>query len=75
MALSGASAVEALSVVMHEGFGALSRMIADLDAFLTARDLTFETLIGQTANRLASYGAQSPNPGRWRDFVPPETLA
>jgi hypothetical protein len=74
MALAGASAVEALSVVVHEGFGAITRMIAELDEFLTARDLDFATLIGQAADRLSTYGVQSPDPGRWRDFVPPETL-
>ena len=37
MALAGASAVEALSIVMHEGFGGLTRMIAELDALLAAR--------------------------------------
>jgi dihydroorotate dehydrogenase len=74
MALAGASAVEVLSIVMHEGFGAISRMIADLETFLSNRDLPFAALIGQTADKLTSYGAQSPNPARWRGFVPKETL-
>ena len=74
MALAGASAIEALSVVMHEGFGAITRMIAELDEFLAARDLDFTVLIGQAADRLSAYGVQSSNPGRWRDFVPPETI-
>jgi hypothetical protein len=75
MALAGASATEALSIVMHEGFGSITRMIAELDTFLAARDLTFAELIGQTADRLAAYSTQPSIPGRWRDFVPPETLA
>jgi dihydroorotate dehydrogenase (NAD+) catalytic subunit len=74
MALSGASAVEVMSVVMHEGFGAIGRIIAELDMFLAARGLDFAALVGQTADRLEGYGARHPNPGRWRDFVPPETL-
>ena len=74
MALSGASAVEVLSIVMHEGFGALTRMLAELDAFLAARDRCFADLVGRTADRLAAYGAQAPDPDRWRAFVPPETL-
>ena len=74
MALAGASAVEVMSIVMHEGFGALTRLVAVLDAFLAARDLRFSGLIGQTADRLTSYGARTPHPDRWRDFVPPETL-
>jgi dihydroorotate dehydrogenase len=74
MALAGASAVEVLSIVMHEGFGAISRIISELDQFLAGRGLTFTALTGQTADRLAGYGAQPAVPGRWRDFVPPETL-
>jgi len=74
MALSGASAVEVLSIVMHQGFDAITQMIAELDQFLATRDLTFAALVGQTADRLGGYGAQASNPDRWRDFVPPETL-
>ena len=58
MALCGASAVEVLSVTMHEGFGAISRMILELNAFLTERDMTFRDLIGRTADGLAGYGEQ-----------------
>ncbi len=74
MALSGASAVEVLSLVMHDGFGAISRVIAELDRVLAARGLTFSEIIGQTADRLTAYSAQPVIPGRWRDFVPRETL-
>ena len=74
MALAGASAIEALSIVMHEGFGGISRMIGELDAFLTARELDFTALIGRSADQLEGYGAQRSVPGRWRDCVPPETL-
>lgn len=74
MALAGASAVEALSVVMHDGFGALSRVLAELKEYLERRDLTFADLVGRAADRLEGYGAQPATPGRWRDFVPPETL-
>ena len=75
MALAGASAVEVLSIIMHDGFGAISRMIAELDGFLAARGLDFAALTGQTADRLAGYDTQKSVPGRWREFVPPETLA
>jgi len=74
MALAGASAVEALSVVMHEGFRGLTRMIAELDALLAARGLRFSDLIGRAADSLQDYGAQEARPGRWQQFVPPETL-
>jgi dihydroorotate dehydrogenase (NAD+) catalytic subunit len=75
MVLSGASAVEVVSVIMHEGFTGLTRVIQQTDAFLTARDLTLRDLIGRTADALATYADQPETPGLWRDFVPPETLA
>ena len=75
MALCGAAAVEVLSAVMHEGFGAIGRMIAELDAFLAARGIAFQDIVGRTADSLASYADIEGAPGSWRDFVPPETLA
>jgi dihydroorotate dehydrogenase (NAD+) catalytic subunit len=75
MALCGASAVEVLSATMHEGFGAVTRIVTELDAFLTRRGMAFSGLIGRTAEALTSYADQPAIPGRWRDFVPPETLA
>jgi dihydroorotate dehydrogenase (NAD+) catalytic subunit len=74
MALAGASAVEVLSVVMHGGFGALTRVIAELDAYLLAQGLQFCDLIGRTADAMQSYGMQIETPDRWHDFVPDETL-
>jgi dihydroorotate dehydrogenase len=74
MALAGASAIEALSIVMHAGFGGLTRMIEDLDAWLEGRDLYLTDLVARAADSLLSYGEQPETPGRWRDFVPPETL-
>jgi dihydroorotate dehydrogenase (NAD+) catalytic subunit len=75
MALCGASATELLSVVMHEGFGGLTRVISELDALLAGRGLIFRDLIGRTADALTGYAEQPEHPGRWRAFVPPETLA
>jgi dihydroorotate dehydrogenase (NAD+) catalytic subunit len=75
MALCGASATELLSVVMHEGFSSLTRVIGELDGFLAARGLTFRELIGRSADALMGYAEQPETPGRWRDFVPLETLA
>ncbi len=74
LALAGASATEILSVVMHEGFGAISRIIGELDALLAGRELTFTDLIGRAADTLTGYADQPERPGRWRDYVPPETL-
>jgi dihydroorotate dehydrogenase (NAD+) catalytic subunit len=75
MALCGASATELLSVIMHEGFEGLTRVISELDSLLAARGLVFRDLIGRSADVLTSYAEQPEVPGRWRDFVPPETLA
>jgi dihydroorotate dehydrogenase len=74
MALAGASACEMLSIIMHEGFGGLTRTINELDALLEARGLTFAALIGRAADAMQGYGDQPEMPGRWREFVPPETL-
>lgn len=75
MALCGARATELLSVVMHEGFGGLTRVIRELDDFLDKRGLWFRDLIGRSADALTSYADQPETPGRWRDFVPPDTLS
>ena len=74
LALAGASAVEVLSVVMHEGFAALTRMIRELDELLTERRLRFAELIGRAADQLGRYADQPETPGRWRCFVPRETV-
>jgi dihydroorotate dehydrogenase len=75
MALAGASATELCSVVMHEGFSGLTRVVAELDAFLVARGVRFAELVGRAADALHGYAEQPQTPGRWRDFVPPETIS
>jgi dihydroorotate dehydrogenase len=74
MGLAGASAIEALSIVMHEGFAGLARLLTELDAWLAGRELRFADLVGRAADAVHGYGDQPETPGRWRDFVPPETL-
>jgi dihydroorotate dehydrogenase (NAD+) catalytic subunit len=75
LALAGASATEVLSVVMAEGFGALTRILAELDALLAARGRDFAALIGRAAEARAGYADLPELTARWRAFVPPETLA
>ncbi len=58
MALAGASAAEALSVVMLEGFTGLRRILDELDAALAARGLKFAELVGRAADALGGYGEQ-----------------
>ncbi len=74
LALAGAWATEALSVVMHEGFAALTRMIDELDELLSRRGLKLADLIGKAADQLGTYAEQPESTGRWRDFVPLETI-
>jgi dihydroorotate dehydrogenase (NAD+) catalytic subunit len=74
MALAGASATELLSLVMHEGFGGLTRVLRELDDFLASREVRFSGIVGRAADSLRGYAEQPETPGRWRDFVPPETL-
>ena len=77
LALAGASGVEMLSVVMAEGFGALTRTIAELEDALAARGLAFSDIVGRAADARQGYaaaGATTSSPPRWRAFVPPETL-
>jgi dihydroorotate dehydrogenase len=75
MALCGAVATELLSIVMHEGFGGLTRVINELESFLGQRDMVFRDLVGRSADALTGYGERPEIADRWRDFVPPETLA
>lgn len=74
MALAGASAVEVMSVVMQEGFASIARLIAELTSFLEQRGLRFGDIVGRSADALQTYAEQPEIPGRWKQFVPPETL-
>jgi len=73
MALAGASACEVLSLVMQQGFGAITQIIEELDTLLAERNLNFTDLIGRAADALQAYGEQPETPDRWRDFVPDDS--
>ena len=68
MAPPRASATELCSVVMHEGFGGLTWVIAELDALLAAREGRFDALVGRAADALHGYGEQAEMPGRVAGF-------
>jgi dihydroorotate dehydrogenase (NAD+) catalytic subunit len=74
MALAGASAVEVMSVVMQEGFAGITRVIEQLGEFLERRGLRFVDIVGRSADALQTYAQQPEVPGRWKAFVPPESL-
>lgn len=74
MMLAGAWATEVLTVVMAEGFGALTRIRSEVLDFLRSRHLSAEEIIGKAADNMRRYDEQPMRPGRWRDFVPAEAL-
>jgi len=74
MMLAGAWATEVLTVVMAEGFGALTRIRGEVLDFLRSRNLSAEEIVGQAADKMRRYDEQPMRPGRWRDFVPAEAL-
>jgi hypothetical protein len=59
---------------MHEGFSGLTRVVGELDALLAARGVRFSDLVGRAADALLGYGEVPAIPGRWREFVPVETI-
>jgi dihydroorotate dehydrogenase len=71
--LAGASAVEVTSAIWQAGFGVIGTMLDDLAAYLARKELSVSDLIGRAADALQTYQDQEARPGRWRDFVPPET--
>ena len=72
-ALGGAWAAEVLTIVMMEGFGALTQLRTEVLDFVTARGTSVEELIGKAADKLGRYSEQPLQPGRWKNFVPAET--
>jgi dihydroorotate dehydrogenase (NAD+) catalytic subunit len=72
--LAGASAVEMTSAVMAGGAGVIGDALIDLKTYLEEQDLAAAGLIGEAADKLASYQAQAARPGHWKKFVPPEML-
>jgi dihydroorotate dehydrogenase len=74
MMLAGAWATEALTIVMAEGFGALTRIRSEVLDFMRSRNLCAEEIIGKAADKMRRYDEQPARPGRWREFVPAEAL-
>jgi dihydroorotate dehydrogenase len=72
--LAGASAVEMSSAVMAGGPAVLSESLHQFEKYLKQQDLTAEKLIGEAADKLATYQQQPARPGHWKKFVPPEML-
>ncbi len=74
MLLAGASAAEYCSAVMTGGFGVLGAAIDELQSYCDARGQDAASLVGLAADRVGAYADLPAEPGRWRRFVPPETL-
>jgi len=75
MLLAGASAVEYCSAVMTGGFGVLGAAIAELQAYCDAKGMDAAALVGRAADRVGDYASLPVQEGRWKQFVPPATLA
>jgi dihydroorotate dehydrogenase (NAD+) catalytic subunit len=74
MMLAGAWAAEVLTIVMGEGFAALTRIRSEVFEFLRSRDVCAQEMIGKAADKMRRYDEQPIRPGRWQQFVPVETL-
>jgi dihydroorotate dehydrogenase len=72
--LSGASGVQVTSAIFTGGFGVITRMIAELNAYLERKNLTAQDLIGRAADQIGSYAEQQSRPDYWKSFVAAEAL-
>jgi hypothetical protein len=50
-------------------------VIRELTQFLELHGMRFVEIVGKSADALQTYASQPKVRGRWRDFVPPESLA
>ena len=75
MMLSGASAVEMASAILTGGFGIIGEVIGELENYLVSKEVDAVDIIGVAADKITSYGEQTPRPDYWKKFVPPETIA
>jgi dihydroorotate dehydrogenase (NAD+) catalytic subunit len=70
MMLAGASAVAISSPVMLRGFDLLSDALAELEQFVSRRDVDAADLIGVAADRRRSFADMPLRPDNWRNYVP-----
>ena len=75
MMLAGARAVEFSTAVQTGGFRVLSEAVAQMSDYLDAHGQDAADLVGVAADKIGGFMEQPNRPGRWRDFVPPETLS
>jgi dihydroorotate dehydrogenase (NAD+) catalytic subunit len=72
--LAGASAVEMTSAVMTGGVAVIQQSLAEFGAYLERKSVDATALVGEAADKLATYQEQPARPGYWKKFVPPEML-
>jgi hypothetical protein len=70
MMLAGASAVEFASLVMRDGYTALTTVRDEFAAWLTDKKLAATQVVGTAADALRIYADQPARPGWWRNFAP-----
>jgi len=51
----------------------LTRARSELEDWLATTNLMLRDVVGVAADALGSYDEQPERPGRWQNFVPPET--
>ena len=72
--LAGACAVEMASLIFQGGFGRIGEVLAEIEAYLSRKEVGVVELVGRSADSMAAYDAVAPKPGHWKSFVPAETL-
>jgi dihydroorotate dehydrogenase (NAD+) catalytic subunit len=72
--LSGASAVQVSSAIFTGGFAVIGAMLEEFSAYLDRKNLNATDLIGQAADKFATYQQQKSRPDYWKGFVTPEAL-
>ena len=75
MLLAGASAVEMCSAVMTDGFGVLTKSIADFSAYLESKRADAGSIVGRAADRVSDYAGLPTRADPWRAVVPAATLS
>jgi dihydroorotate dehydrogenase len=72
--LAGASAAEISSPVMLRGFELIERSLAELNDYLTRKNIDAKDLIGRAADTRKTFSEMPPLKGNWRDYVPRSAL-
>lgn len=73
--LAGACATEMTSAVLTRGYAALGDAVAEIDAYLRARNQSVADILGRAADSVETYQQQASRPGYWEQFAPSATAS